>query len=119
MAHASADDDDVATFELPPGTNHGNWGNKHAHGSRWVRRGKIVAWGPAKAEWDVSQIPFIPLPPVVDTQHPRGLPSWKSVLERACENSCHPSKKTRAGAAVGRHPHQHRPYLTFAVLPLP
>lgn len=32
----------------------GNWGNKFVKGSRWMRRGKIVAWGPHKPDWDVS-----------------------------------------------------------------
>lgn len=31
----------------------GNWGNKLVKGSRWMRKGKIVAWGPTKADWDV------------------------------------------------------------------
>lgn len=44
----------------------GNWGHKLVKGSRWMRRGKIIAWGPHKADWDVcnfcrylsSSIPF-------------------------------------------------------------
>lgn len=31
----------------------GNWGNKLVKDSRWMRRGKIVAWGPTKSDWDV------------------------------------------------------------------
>ena len=40
--------------ELDSGTPSGNWGNKRVKGARWVRRGKLSAWGPGRAEWEVS-----------------------------------------------------------------
>jgi hypothetical protein len=45
--------DDSEDELLDVGTNGGNWGKKTARGSRWVRRGKIVAWGPGMDEWEV------------------------------------------------------------------
>jgi hypothetical protein len=32
----------------------GNWGKKHAKNARWVRRGKMIAWGPDMEDWEVS-----------------------------------------------------------------
>lgn len=49
-ANAESDSEDA---ELPVGVARGNWGNKAMKGSRWVRRGKAVAWGPSKGEWEV------------------------------------------------------------------
>lgn len=48
--HAEEDDEEV---ELPVGVAGGNWGKKAMKGARWVRRGKAVAWGPGKGEWEV------------------------------------------------------------------
>ncbi|CAG7846231.1 SubName: Full=Uncharacterized protein {ECO:0000313/EMBL:CCA68835.1} [Serendipita indica DSM 11827] len=40
--------------ELAPGTANGNWGKKHLHGARFVRRGHMAAWGPTRAQYDVE-----------------------------------------------------------------
>jgi hypothetical protein len=32
----------------------GNWGNKDTKNSRWVRRGKMTAWGPGMDDWEAS-----------------------------------------------------------------
>ena len=42
--------------DLPVGVAGGNWGKKAIKGSRWVRRGKAVAWGPSKGEWEVGAL---------------------------------------------------------------
>lgn len=42
--------------DLPVGVAGGNWGKKAMKGSRWVRRGKAVAWGPSKGEWEVGAL---------------------------------------------------------------
>lgn len=47
QAHDDSED------ELEVGTKGGNWGKKTVRGSRWVRRGKIAAWGPGMDEWEV------------------------------------------------------------------
>lgn len=39
--------------DLPVSTPLGNWGNKDRLGARWVRRGKMAAWGPERQEWEV------------------------------------------------------------------
>ena len=39
--------------ELDVGLPEGNWGHKNAKGARWVRRGKIAAWGPEMEDWEV------------------------------------------------------------------
>jgi len=31
----------------------GNWGRKTAKGARWLRKGKLAAWGPGVEEWEV------------------------------------------------------------------
>ncbi|KAL5534560.1 hypothetical protein ACEPAG_1023 [Sanghuangporus baumii] len=41
--------------DLPAGVAGGNWGKKALKGSRWVRRGKAVAWGPSKGEWEAEE----------------------------------------------------------------
>ncbi|KIY67584.1 hypothetical protein CYLTODRAFT_431252 [Cylindrobasidium torrendii FP15055 ss-10] len=33
----------------------GNWGKKFTKDARWVRRGKMTAWGPAKEDWEVEE----------------------------------------------------------------
>ncbi|KAL1737741.1 hypothetical protein HDZ31DRAFT_11797, partial [Schizophyllum fasciatum] len=42
-------EDEEDTME--PGSSLGNWGNKSTRGARWVRRGKIAAWGPEMDDW--------------------------------------------------------------------
>ena len=42
--------------ELPVALPQGNWGHKNAKGGRWVRRGKITAWGPEMEDWEVSYV---------------------------------------------------------------
>lgn len=32
----------------------GNWGRKRIGDARWVRKGKMAAWGPNYEEWEVS-----------------------------------------------------------------
>ena len=44
----SEEDDDV---ELSGAV--GNWGRKMLGSSRWVRKGKLAAWGPATEDWEV------------------------------------------------------------------
>lgn len=44
--------------ELPPALAQGNWGHKNVKGSRWIRRGKITAWGPEMEDWEVCHIFF-------------------------------------------------------------
>lgn len=39
--------------ELPVALPQGNWGYKNAKGGRWIRRGKITAWGPEMEDWEV------------------------------------------------------------------
>ncbi|KAH8120572.1 hypothetical protein DFH11DRAFT_1560811 [Phellopilus nigrolimitatus] len=41
--------------ELPAGVAGGNWGKKATKSARWVRRGKAVAWGPRKVEWEAEE----------------------------------------------------------------
>jgi hypothetical protein len=48
--------DDSEDEFLDVGTKGGNWGKKTSRGSRWVRRGKIVSWGPGMDEWEVQQL---------------------------------------------------------------
>ena len=42
--------------ELAIGVSGGNWGNKHVHGARWIRRGKKAAWGPGRDAWEVRTV---------------------------------------------------------------
>ncbi|KAF8887957.1 hypothetical protein CPB84DRAFT_1786517 [Gymnopilus junonius] len=41
--------------ELEAGPPEGNWGHKNAKGARWVRRGKITAWGPEMEDWEAEE----------------------------------------------------------------
>ncbi|KDR84808.1 hypothetical protein GALMADRAFT_52754 [Galerina marginata CBS 339.88] len=41
--------------ELGVGLPEGNWGHKHTKGARWVRRGKITAWGPEMEDWEAEE----------------------------------------------------------------
>lgn len=45
----NADGDDVRY-----NTASGNWGMKNKRDSRWMRKGKIAAWGPGIEEWEVG-----------------------------------------------------------------
>ncbi|KAF8482154.1 hypothetical protein DFH94DRAFT_735380 [Russula ochroleuca] len=33
----------------------GNWGRKTAKGARWLRKGKLAAWGPGMEEWEADE----------------------------------------------------------------
>lgn len=48
-------DDFDNNIELHVGVAGGNWGKKSMKGARWVRRGKAVAWGPARGEWEAEE----------------------------------------------------------------
>ncbi len=39
----------------------GNWGKKSTKDARWIRRGKMVAWGPGVEEWQVRLTARSPL----------------------------------------------------------
>lgn len=39
---------------LSVGVQGGNWGKKATKGARWVRRGKMTAWGPGMDDWEAS-----------------------------------------------------------------
>ncbi|KAG1773064.1 hypothetical protein EDD22DRAFT_858806 [Suillus occidentalis] len=45
----SSDDEDLAVSIVG-----GNWGNKMRKGSRWVRKGKMAAWGPGMDDWEAE-----------------------------------------------------------------
>ena len=49
---------DPETESLNISVSGGNWGKKTMKGCRWVRRGKIAAWGPNMDEWEVNAFPF-------------------------------------------------------------
>lgn len=51
-----AGDDRSEEALLASRSGQGNWGNKLVKGSRWMRRGKIVAWGPTTSDWDVRSM---------------------------------------------------------------
>ena len=51
--------DDSDEELLNVGVRGGNWGNKMIRGARWVRRGKIAAWGPGMDEWEVRKTLFV------------------------------------------------------------
>jgi hypothetical protein len=36
----------------------GNWGRKHLRSARFVRKGKMAAWGPGREEYDVRLITY-------------------------------------------------------------
>ena len=48
--------------ELPVALPQGNWGHKNAKGGRWIRRGKITAWGPEMEDWEVGAYRFFNCP---------------------------------------------------------
>ncbi|KAF8350217.1 hypothetical protein F5887DRAFT_944323, partial [Amanita rubescens] len=41
--------------EAHAGMKRGNWGNKTARGSRWLRRGKLAVWGPPMEDWEAEE----------------------------------------------------------------
>ncbi|KAJ7597614.1 hypothetical protein C8J56DRAFT_818262 [Mycena floridula] len=41
--------------ETPLHPHRGNWGKKDLRGARWVRRGKITAWGPTMDDWEAEE----------------------------------------------------------------
>ncbi|KAF5312716.1 hypothetical protein D9619_003370 [Psilocybe cf. subviscida] len=41
--------------ELRVGLPEGNWGHKNTKGARWVRKGKITAWGPEMEDWEAEE----------------------------------------------------------------
>ncbi|KIJ68661.1 hypothetical protein HYDPIDRAFT_45899, partial [Hydnomerulius pinastri MD-312] len=45
---------DPETEPLNVSISGGNWGKKTVKGCRWVRRGKIAAWGPNMDEWEAE-----------------------------------------------------------------
>jgi hypothetical protein len=49
---------DPETEALNVSVSGGNWGKKTLKGCRWVRRGKIAAWGPNMDEWEVRIMPW-------------------------------------------------------------
>ena len=34
----------------------GNWGRKSTRHARWIRKGKMIAWGPGMEEWEVRSV---------------------------------------------------------------
>ncbi|PFH49213.1 hypothetical protein AMATHDRAFT_63591 [Amanita thiersii Skay4041] len=50
-SHGHDSDEDEARV----GTKLGNWGRKSARGARWVRRGKLAAWGPSMEDWEAEE----------------------------------------------------------------
>lgn len=57
---------DPETESLNISVSGGNWGKKTMKGCRWVRRGKIAAWGPNMDEWEVRVFPLL-----IDISHVR------------------------------------------------
>ncbi|THH19718.1 hypothetical protein EW146_g1513 [Bondarzewia mesenterica] len=47
LSHDSDEEDASTTATL------GNWGRKTMKGARWVRKGKMAAWGPGIEDWEV------------------------------------------------------------------
>ena len=43
----------------PVYTEYGNWGKKNSREARWIRRGKMTAWGPGMDDWEVRGRVFI------------------------------------------------------------
>ncbi|KAI0304691.1 hypothetical protein BC826DRAFT_977743 [Russula brevipes] len=41
--------------EEPVDVAKGNWGRKTAKGARWLRKGKLAAWGPGMEEWEADE----------------------------------------------------------------
>ncbi|KDQ54764.1 hypothetical protein JAAARDRAFT_37863 [Jaapia argillacea MUCL 33604] len=47
--HDSDEDDDLPT------PSQGNWGKKKGKQARWMRRGKMSAWGPGMEDWEAEE----------------------------------------------------------------
>jgi hypothetical protein len=50
-AHGHSSDEE----DLPPGVSQGNWGLKSHKGSRWIRKGKMAAWGADLEDWETEE----------------------------------------------------------------
>ncbi|KAF8343927.1 uncharacterized protein EI90DRAFT_3114577 [Cantharellus anzutake] len=50
---ASSDDGPLTTSQAE--ISRGNWGNKLKSDARWLKRLKIVRWGPQRSEWDSEE----------------------------------------------------------------
>ena len=48
QGYSSDEDEDDSLLQ------NSNWGQKTTKGARWMRRGKMTAWGPGMDEWEVS-----------------------------------------------------------------
>jgi len=59
-------DEDLMNY----GISRGNWGKKKAKGSRWVRTGKLAAWGPGHEDWGVRAFRLIPRVSLTDVEMP-------------------------------------------------
>ena len=46
-------DDDDNEEQDPVGPSLSNWGKKHERGTRFMRHGKLAAWGPGLEDWEV------------------------------------------------------------------
>ncbi len=53
-SHGYASDEDEVDVRFS--TAVGNWGRKAARDARWVRHGKMAAWGPSMEEWEVRRL---------------------------------------------------------------
>ena len=49
----ASDEDDV---DVRFSTAIGNWGRKTSRDARWVRHGKMAAWGPSMEDWEVCRV---------------------------------------------------------------
>ena len=97
-AHVESDSEDV---ELPVGIAGGNWGKKTLKGSRWVRRGKAVAWGPSKVEWEVRASAV----PALHCLHFNVM----SLTPRFCrQKSAHANDSSRCSSLHDAHLHRQR-----------
>ncbi|CCM01644.1 uncharacterized protein FIBRA_03705 [Fibroporia radiculosa] len=48
-SHGDANDDVRFTSVM------GNWGRKSIHDARWIRKGKLAAWGPGLEDWEIEE----------------------------------------------------------------
>ncbi|KAI0702461.1 hypothetical protein BC835DRAFT_1320757 [Cytidiella melzeri] len=48
-------DTDEDELDVRFSTAAGNWGRKAARDARWVRHGKMAAWGPSMEEWEIEE----------------------------------------------------------------
>ncbi|KAI0786066.1 hypothetical protein C8Q75DRAFT_721836 [Abortiporus biennis] len=60
----------------------GNWGRKSSRDAKWMRRGKMTAWGPGVEEWEVEEHARkrlkLMMPPQIDDDAPVILPHLRS-----------------------------------------